>query len=86
MVCGTPLHAQGIAVIVNGDPITNYDIEQRTKLDFLSTHKMPPRQQVIDDTDQRKGARSRKARNSAIDPGSSDIDCSVFEHEFAGCA
>jgi len=26
--------------MVNGEPITNYDIEQRpTKLNFLSTHK-----------------------------------------------
>jgi peptidyl-prolyl cis-trans isomerase SurA len=34
-----PLHAQSVAVLVNGEPITNYDIEQRTKLNFLSTHK-----------------------------------------------
>ena len=44
MVCAAPSHAQTVAVMVNGDPITNYDIEQRTKLDFLSTHKPSDRQ------------------------------------------
>jgi peptidyl-prolyl cis-trans isomerase SurA len=28
--------------MVNGEPITNYDIEQRSKLNFLTTHKQPP--------------------------------------------
>src|SRR4051812_43040576 len=42
-------HAQLVAVMVNGDPITNYDIEQRTKLIVLSTHKQPTRQEVIKD-------------------------------------
>ena len=30
--CGSPLRAQTVAVMVNGEPITNFDIEQRTKL------------------------------------------------------
>ena len=34
-VCASPSHAQTVAVMVNGEPITNYDIEQRTKLIFL---------------------------------------------------
>jgi peptidyl-prolyl cis-trans isomerase SurA len=46
---GSPLHAQTVVVMVNGQPITNYDVEQRTKLDFLSTHKPAPRQQVIEE-------------------------------------
>src|ERR1700757_4385750 len=44
-----PLHAQSVAVMVNGEPITDYDIEQRSKLLFLSTHKKPTRQEVIDE-------------------------------------
>jgi peptidyl-prolyl cis-trans isomerase SurA len=40
-------HAQLIAVMVNGDPITNFDIEQRMKLIMLSTHKPAVRQDVI---------------------------------------
>ncbi len=35
MGCGSPLHAQTVAVMVNGEPITNYDIEQRSKLTTL---------------------------------------------------
>jgi len=48
MASWTPAHAQ-IVVMVNGEPITNYDIEQRSKLMMLSTHKPPDRKQVIDE-------------------------------------
>jgi peptidyl-prolyl cis-trans isomerase SurA len=41
--------AQLVAVIVNGDPITNFDVEQRAKLIQVSTHKTPPRKEVIDE-------------------------------------
>ena len=43
-----PARAQ-IVAIVNGEPITATDIAQRTKLTQLSTHKVPPRQEVIDE-------------------------------------
>lgn len=36
-----------VVVVVNGSPITAYDIEQRAKLIATSTHKAPPRQEVI---------------------------------------
>src|SRR5690348_3360138 len=39
--------AQQVAVIVNGAPITTYDIEQRTKFNSLATHKTQSRQEVI---------------------------------------
>lgn len=42
-----PAQAQSVAVFVNGDPITTYDIEQRNKLIQLTMHKTPPRQEVI---------------------------------------
>jgi len=35
----TAANAQQVVVIVNGDPITALDIEQRSKLNQLSTHK-----------------------------------------------
>jgi peptidyl-prolyl cis-trans isomerase SurA len=73
MFCGTPLHAQSVAVIVNGEPITNYDIEQRSKLNFLSTHKVPTRQQVIDELIDEK-VKVREGKKYSIDPGASDID------------
>jgi peptidyl-prolyl cis-trans isomerase SurA len=41
--------AQQIVVIVNGDPITALDIEQRSKLNQLSTHKVPSRQEVLEE-------------------------------------
>ena len=41
--------AQHVAVIVNGAPITTYDIEQRTKFNTLSTHKTPSRQEIIEE-------------------------------------
>lgn len=44
----TAVRAQQVVVIVNGDPITALDIEQRSKLTQLSTHKAPPRQEVLE--------------------------------------
>jgi peptidyl-prolyl cis-trans isomerase SurA len=73
MLCATPSHAQSVAVMVNGEPITNYDIEQRTKLNFLSTHKPQVRQQVIDELIDEK-LKIKEAKKYSIDPSSSDID------------
>jgi peptidyl-prolyl cis-trans isomerase SurA len=42
-------HAQQIIVIVNGDPVTALDIDQRSKLNQLSTHKVPARQEVLEE-------------------------------------
>jgi peptidyl-prolyl cis-trans isomerase SurA len=41
--------AQQVAVMVNGSPITTYDIEQRTKFNTIATHKAPPRAQVVEE-------------------------------------
>ena len=41
--------AQTVVVVVNGDPITNWDIEQRSKLTTLANHKPPLRQEVIEE-------------------------------------
>jgi peptidyl-prolyl cis-trans isomerase SurA len=41
--------AQQVVLIVNGDIITDYDIDQRMKFIALSTHKPPARQEVIED-------------------------------------
>jgi peptidyl-prolyl cis-trans isomerase SurA len=42
-----PASAQQVAVIVNGTPITTYDIDQRMKFNMLATHKQQSRQEVI---------------------------------------
>jgi peptidyl-prolyl cis-trans isomerase SurA len=73
MSCGSPLRAQTVAVMVNGEPITNYDIEQRSKLNTLSTHKPAVRQEVINELIDEK-VKIREAKKYSVDPTSSDID------------
>jgi peptidyl-prolyl cis-trans isomerase SurA len=71
----TPSHAQTVAVMVNGEPITNYDIEQRGKLDFLTTHKATVRQEVIDELIDEK-VKIREGKQFSVDPTGADIDSS----------
>jgi peptidyl-prolyl cis-trans isomerase SurA len=59
--------------MVNGEPITDFDIDQRTKLDFLSTHKASTRQEVIQELIDDK-LKIREAKQFSVDPGSNDID------------
>src|ERR1700737_4038889 len=73
MGCGSPLHAQTVAVMVNGEPITNYDIDQRSKLNFLTTHKPAVRQQVIDELIDEK-VKIKEGKKFGVDPTASDID------------
>lgn len=44
----SPAAAQQVVVVVNGAPITTYDIEQRSKFMQLSTKRTPSRQEVLD--------------------------------------
>jgi peptidyl-prolyl cis-trans isomerase SurA len=69
----SPLQAQSVAVMVNGEPITNYDIEQRTKLNFLTTRKQMPRKEVIDELIDEK-VKIKEAKKYGVDPSASDID------------
>ena len=73
MGCAVPLHAQTVAVMVNGEPITNYDIEQRSKLNFLTTHKPADRQQVINELIDEK-VKIKEGKKFGVDPTASDID------------
>src|SRR5258707_15226994 len=41
------VQAQGVAVLVNGDPITEYDIEQRSKLMMLGNQGQKPTRQAL---------------------------------------
>ena len=70
---GAPARAQTIVVMVNGEPITNMDIEQRSKLTALTTHKQPARQEVINDLIDEK-VKIKEAKRFGVDPSSSDID------------
>jgi len=69
----SPLYAQSVAVLVNGEPITNYDIEQRTKLNALTTHKQMPRKEVIDQLIEEK-VKIKEGKKYGVDPASSDIE------------
>ena len=78
MGCGSPLRAQTVAVMVNGEPITDYDIEQRSKLTTLSTHKPADRKQVIEELIDEK-VKIREGKKFGIDPSSTDIDQSYAQ-------
>ena len=69
----SPLRAQSVVVMVNGEPITSLDIEQRTKLIFLTTRKASPRQEVIDELINEK-VKIKEAKRFGVDPTASDID------------
>jgi peptidyl-prolyl cis-trans isomerase SurA len=73
MVGASASHAQSVAVMVNGDPITNFDIEQRSKLTLLTTHKPAERQQVLNELIDEK-LKIKEAKKFGVDPGTSDID------------
>jgi peptidyl-prolyl cis-trans isomerase SurA len=74
----TPTYAQSVAVLVNGEPITNYDIDQRSKLDLLSTHKPTARQEVIEELINEK-VKIKEAKQFGVDPSISDIDASFAD-------
>ena len=76
--CSSPLLAQSVAVMVNGEPITHYDIEQRSKLTQLTTHKQPDRQNVINELIDEK-VKIREGKRFGVDPTSSDIDQSYAQ-------
>ncbi|MDB5520434.1 MAG: hypothetical protein JWR73_88 [Tardiphaga sp.] len=70
-----PGHAQSVAVMVNGEVITNFDIDQRAKLTKLSTQKVPTRKEVIEDLINEK-VKIKEGKKFGIDPSASDIDAS----------
>ena len=69
----SPSRAQNIVLMVNGEPITDFDIEQRSKLDQLTTQKVPTREQVINELIDDK-VKMREGKKYGVDPGVSDIN------------
>jgi peptidyl-prolyl cis-trans isomerase SurA len=67
--------AQAVAVMVNGEPITHFDIDQRMKLNALSGNKSQTRQAVMDELIDEK-VKIKEARKYGVDPTASDIDSS----------
>jgi peptidyl-prolyl cis-trans isomerase SurA len=64
--------------MVNGEPVTEYDIDQRSKLDFISTHKQASRQDVLNELIDEK-VKIKEAKKFGVDPTDSDIDQSYGE-------
>jgi peptidyl-prolyl cis-trans isomerase SurA len=67
--------AQNVVAFVNGEPITALDIDQRSKLIEVSSsnHKVPPRQEVLDELINEK-LQIREAKRWGIDPTDEDIN------------
>src|SRR5216684_768765 len=72
-VPATMAYAQQVVVIVNGDPITALDIEQRGKLIQLSTHKAPARQEVIEELINDR-LKVREAKKFGLEVTAAEVD------------
>jgi peptidyl-prolyl cis-trans isomerase SurA len=70
----TPVQAQSVAAMVNGEPITNFDIDQRTRLMALSNQKSS-RKQVLEELIDEK-IKIKEAKKYGVDPTAADIDAS----------
>lgn len=69
----SPAHAQTVAVMVNGEPITQMDIDQRMKLNALSGAKDNSRQSVIEDLINEK-VKIKEGKKFSVDPGTGEVD------------
>ncbi|MGB6940752.1 MAG: SurA N-terminal domain-containing protein [Xanthobacteraceae bacterium] len=72
-MCSTTARAQQVVLLVDGQPITALDIEQRTKFIEMSARRTPPRQEVIDGLINEL-LEIREAKRYTIDPAQSDVD------------
>src|SRR5215471_7780899 len=70
--------AQHVVLVVNGEVITDYDVEQRTKFNALSTHKTPTRQEVIEELIDEK-LKVQIGRRYKIELSDSDVDSSYSD-------
>ena len=68
--------AQHVVMLVNGEPITALDIEQRAKLNQLSTHKAPSRQEIIDELVVEK-LKIKEARKWGLEASDSEVDTAL---------
>lgn len=65
--------AQSVAAMVNGEAITQFDIDQRIKLTTLTTRKTPSRQEALDELINDK-VKIKEGKKYGLDMPSSDID------------
>lgn len=69
---GAEAKAQSVAVIVNGEVITNFDIDQRTKLSTLSGQKSG-RKEILQELIDEK-LKIKEGKKYSVDPGSTEVD------------
>lgn len=75
-----PANAQQVVVMVNGDPVTAFDVDQRTKLTQLTTQKTPSRKDVIEELIDEK-LKLQLLKRYSIEGMDNDV-----ENAFAGMA
>jgi peptidyl-prolyl cis-trans isomerase SurA len=73
LACASPARAQTVVAMVNGEPITEYDIEQRTKLNFLTTHKQSSRNEVVSELIDEK-VKIKEGKKFGVEPTYTDIE------------
>jgi peptidyl-prolyl cis-trans isomerase SurA len=76
LAAASPAAAQQVAAMVNGSPITTYDIEQRSKFMQLSTQKTPPRQEVLETLIEER-IKVQEAGRYNMDAPKADVDRAV---------
>jgi peptidyl-prolyl cis-trans isomerase SurA len=67
--------AQNVVVMVNGEPITALDIEQRSKFIQMTTQKTSPRQEIIDELIDEK-LKVREGKRWGIEVSDSEVETS----------
>ena len=65
--------AQTVVVVVNGEPITAIDVEQRSKFIQMSSQKAPPRQEVLDELIDEK-LKVREGKRWGIEITEAEVD------------
>jgi peptidyl-prolyl cis-trans isomerase SurA len=67
--------AQNVVVMVNGEPITALDIEQRSKFIQMTTQKTSPRQEIIDELIDEK-LKVREGKRWGVEVSDSEVETS----------
>jgi len=68
-----PAIGQNVVVMVNGEPITAIDIEQRSKFVHLSTQKVAPRQEILNELIDEK-LKIKEGKRWGIEPSDSEVE------------
>jgi len=69
----TPVQAQAIMAMVNGDPVTAFDVEQRIKLTKLTEHKVLTQKEALEILINDR-AKLKEGKRFGVDLSKSDVD------------